>query len=638
MSDKITIELQLEPALSKKGKKDIEQKSEQAGKRSGKKFEKGFSKSTEGIGSAIKNSIGKVSAVAIGVALVKGFKDSIRLATIQEDAVTRLNNSLRLTGELSRAQSDELQEYASSLQRVSRFGDEVILNNLALAKSYGATNEQAKQILDASVDLASVMGIDLQSAVRNISKTIGGYSGELGESIPQLKALTKEQLQAGAGIDLIAEKFKGQGRNLDTYGFATDQLSNSFGDLLESIGQFITKNPLIISSVKSSADAFNSIAGGLNKFAKLLGLGDKALTEVEKIDRTITKTEEKIKTMQGTAKELEKGGLFSFLISDDATLARVNKRIGESNLALEQLRQKKKRLLGIADADKKQKIAEAEAEKRKIERTRLLGVVAVQTEESIREASRVRFEALNKLEEDGLIKDEEAKNMRLALARDEAEQMSALRQKEDEEKQRLAEAQINRTENIAGATRLAFEKAGQSTVQLGKTIANLAVQGYGNAFKNIGIALKKGEGINKAFEESTRQAFANVASASGDYYILEGGARIAKSYGADATGYKMVGIGTALKVLGGYLGSDKGGGGVSSGGGSSSGAGATGDSLQNTSALEVQDVERGEPQTNVEVVVQGSLVQQEELGTFLAETLSESFGKQGVSLTDARFT
>jgi hypothetical protein len=37
------------------------------------------------------------------------------------------------------------------------------------------------------------------------------------------------------------------------------------------------------------------------------------------------------------------------------------------------------------------------------------------------------------------------------------------------------------------------------------------------------------------------------------------------------------------------------------------------------------------------VVVQGSLVQQEELGSFITETLNESFGKQGVAFTDARF-
>ena len=42
-----------------------------------------------------------------------------------------------------------------------------------------------------------------------VAKTLGGFSGELGESIPQLKELGAAALQAGEGITFIAERFKG---------------------------------------------------------------------------------------------------------------------------------------------------------------------------------------------------------------------------------------------------------------------------------------------------------------------------------------------------------------------------------------------------------------------------------------------
>ena len=54
------------------------------------------------------------------------------------------------------------------------------------------------------------LAIDLQSAARNVGRTVGGFAGELGEVIPELKDLTTEALQAGEGIDLLAEKFSGR--------------------------------------------------------------------------------------------------------------------------------------------------------------------------------------------------------------------------------------------------------------------------------------------------------------------------------------------------------------------------------------------------------------------------------------------
>ena len=98
----------------------------------------------------------------------------------------------------------------------------------------------------------------------------------------------------------------------------------------------------------------------------------------------------------------------------------------------------------------------------------------------------------------------------------------------------------------------------------------------------------------------------------------------------------LIASGAAMAAFGGFLSasvSPQGGGGASGGGG-----GAVGGGVENELDLTApENVERNAPSTNVEVIVQGSLVQQEELGTFLTETLNESFGKQGVTLTDARF-
>ena len=204
----------------------IEKELGNSGNTGGKKFSDNFSK---GVKDAAKG-VAILGAAIAGVGSIAVFK-SIGLAREQEDAVNRLNGALRASGDFSTDASTELQNYASELQKVSTIGDEVALGQLALAKGFGASNEQAKQIVSAAADLSVALGIDLQAATRNVSKTLGGYAGELGEVIPELKNLTQEQLQAGAAIDLIAGKFQGLAQNeTKSFSGAIAQAGNNFGD------------------------------------------------------------------------------------------------------------------------------------------------------------------------------------------------------------------------------------------------------------------------------------------------------------------------------------------------------------------------------------------------------------------------
>jgi hypothetical protein len=167
---------------------------------------------------------------------------------------------------------------------------------------------------------------------------------------------------------------------------------------------------------------------------------------------------------------------------------------------------------------------------------------------------------------------------------------------------------------------------------LAKTMNNVLARGIGNAFTAVGAAFAKGESASDAFADAAQQMAASAASAVGDYYILDGIGRIAKSYGADATGYKMLGAGTALKVLGGALGAS---GGSSAASISGSGGGGTGTSdefndIGEPSFIdEEQDIETASARTVLNLNVEGSLVSEQELAGFLAEVQTDGFGKNG---------
>jgi hypothetical protein len=628
MADKITIELQLEPELSASGKKKLDKESAQAGKKAGNNFEKEFKSKTINLGSFVKTSLLNIGTALAGVAIGKTFSEGIRLAIAQEDAIKRLNNSLKITGDLTKTASQDLVDYSSELQNVSSFSDDVILNQIALAKSFGATNDQAKQIASTAIDLANALGIDLESATRNVAKTLGGYAGELGETIPELKNFTTEQLRAGAGIEVLRKRFDGAGKNLNTFSFATSQLGNSFDDALEGIGNFIIKNQALISVLKGTTGFLNDFAGGLKGIAVLAGVSDQPVNELEKIDRAIEENVDKSNKLKETLEDLKDGNIFGFVSAGDKRdIEQIPARIDALDQSLSKLIEKRKEIIATNEEVKKKRQEQAdvdtEATTKEITNQQLLAQANIQTSAQITENAIGRFTALDQLRANNFISESEYKLQLLELERQTNEQFAEL------ERQRRDRA-VENARDISGATINAFKDIQVSTVQLGKDLSNLAIRGFGRSFQQIGKALASGENANQAFVDSVKNTASESASAFGDYYIKLGVTRIANG---DPNGASVLAGGLGLKVLAGALGA--------SGGGAGGAGGATAFNdqtpvLTDTTALQEQDVERTEPQTNVEVVVQGSLVQQEELGTFIAETLSDSFGKQGVSLTDAR--
>lgn len=214
-------------------------------------------KAFKSLGNRVFSLQGLLAAAAGAFAVTK----LIDAANKQEDAVTRLNTALAVTGSFSEEASKDLQDFASSIQDTTKFGDELVLNQLALAKSFGASNEQAKSIVSAATDLAASLNIDLNSATRNVAKTLGGFAGELGEVIPELKSLTKEQLLTGKGIDILAKQFQGAARGqIQTFSGALTQSKNAFGGLLEELGFLLTKNPAVIAAINAAQKLFKELA------------------------------------------------------------------------------------------------------------------------------------------------------------------------------------------------------------------------------------------------------------------------------------------------------------------------------------------------------------------------------------------
>ena len=203
-------------------------------------------KLTGGLG---KMALGVTAAVAGFKALTSAVGGAITAFGKQAEAETRLLTATQGNVEMT----ERLAEQAEKLQQVSTFGDEEIVAQQAYLASLGMTEDEINKVIRASMDLAVGTGQTLEFGVKNLAKTFGGLTGELGESLPMLKNLTKEQLMAGEAVDVVSQAFEGQAEAVAKTGVGPlKQLNNVVGDLKEKGGEMLMKflQPFISSMVK----------------------------------------------------------------------------------------------------------------------------------------------------------------------------------------------------------------------------------------------------------------------------------------------------------------------------------------------------------------------------------------------------
>jgi len=207
--------------------------------------------------------------------LARVFAAPIAAASQQEDAINELNTALALSGKFSEQASKDFQEYASSLQAVTKFGDEVILQTAALIQSLGKLDQESlKQATAATLDLASALRIDLNAAALLVGKaaqgqidtfTRYGVSIRKGKDAAETFANTLEALQKNFGGAAAAQ--------VKTFSGAITQLGNIFGDVvLENIGNGIVKNRVFIETIRqlsialgSANDEFQDLGRGIGE-------------------------------------------------------------------------------------------------------------------------------------------------------------------------------------------------------------------------------------------------------------------------------------------------------------------------------------------------------------------------------------
>lgn len=571
-----TIELDLDALRGqlKTAQKEGEDSAKKTAKTMGDGLEKGLGNAFGGL---------KRQLLGLGAALLAtfGLKSIIDAARKQEDAVNSLNAALRSAGSFTKAASADLQDFADKMQRSSVIGDETAIKMLGLAKSFGATNDQAKTMVSAAANMSAALGIDLETATRQLGATLQGSAGRLGMVVQGMKDLTPAALKAGHALDLVNSRFAGSSAaQLQTFSGAWEQTKNAFGEIAEELGAFITKSPAVIAFLNLATKKFYEWADAIAAFAESGGLQKISMAAVE-IARVFTMIlAPAIEFVTNAFKAT--GNVLASIAAAVALMAN-----GEFRAAGEAIKQ------GFTD-----------------------GFNAVTDYSGTAQANKFMEEFKAATEMNKPVAEESGKNLGRSFSSGATQGISW-------------DAFITAFNDASNKIKVTAASLSQ---QINQTIG----LGVANAFTQFGAALAKGQNAAEAFGRAILGVFADILIQLGTQTLLVGLAMSAVPILFGLQGGAAVAAGLAMLVAGGALKALSGGGG---GGGSATGAGGgvavggTGVGAGSTElANPATDVgqaaqERG---TQVTVNVQGNVFDRRQTGLELAEVIAEAVGSGGV--------
>lgn len=221
--------------------------------------------------------------------------------------------------------SKALLDFASAQQQVTVFGDEVTIQAMAQIAAFTKNEESIKKITVGSQDLASGLGIDLNSAVTQLTKSIFSNTNALSRQGVEIDNSLKGQERLEAILKRINELYGGQAAaEVETYSGATKQLANTYGDLGENIGKTLGEALLpVIKAMTSFGELLKQIdprilTNALAALAVAVLLNSKRFKTLTKslfgVEEGMTKTAVATKALRGAFSVLAKSaGIFLVL-------------------------------------------------------------------------------------------------------------------------------------------------------------------------------------------------------------------------------------------------------------------------------------------------------------------------------------
>ena len=361
----VKIDTKLDTSGIDKGIKDLKGKLDTAGNSidAGAKKSKGFTSALKNINAGAITTAAGVAGVGVAVKkTVDALNDCEAAYKVQRNAEIALQQAAKNNPYLNDESVYNLRNFASELQSMTNIGDEQSLQVMAQLAAMGRTEEQIQAIMKAAADMSAVTGNSIQNVAIQLNKTYSGLAGELGEANSAIRALSKEELEAGKAIDIIAQQYNGQAAAMADN---TVQLANAWGDFKENIGrgwQNVTQpvkqffldvlNNINEATAKTNAlkDAKGKRNDGTATAADTKILLDDAQQQLDSTKKAIDETMEILNNEELLAKKVQEARGYVTKATYQKSLTALQKRYEEQTKTVQQLTEEYNNL---SEAEKK---------------------------------------------------------------------------------------------------------------------------------------------------------------------------------------------------------------------------------------------------------------------------------------------
>lgn len=234
-----------------------------------KKIEEFASTQKLALASFIGNLASSQATQAID-ALKSGLKElfvgSISEAAEAQKALHEFSKSLELNGTYSENAVKKFSDYAQAVQRTTTYTDDAILKNASYIASLTGLDEQGlEKVSKASIELASVLKMDLGSASDLLVKAFNGSTMALERQGIRFQKTGDDAKDFENILKLIQDRWGGKAASeLETYSGSVEGLGHAFGELQESLGKLVVDDKKTTGFIKTLTDLFYGLADSIN--------------------------------------------------------------------------------------------------------------------------------------------------------------------------------------------------------------------------------------------------------------------------------------------------------------------------------------------------------------------------------------
>jgi len=207
-----------------------------------------------GIRSIISGGM-KMAMAGMAVGFAGGIllmRKSLQLLDVQRQAEAKLGAVIKSTGGAAGLSAEQMKKYASSLQEITKYGDEDTINMMSILATFKEIKGDIfKAATKAAMDMSTVLGTDLKSSAIMLGKALNDpikglstlsrsgvtFSKSQEDMIRSLVKAGKVQEAQVIMLNELKSQFGGAAEAAaGTFGGAVQQMKNAIGDAMEVIG------------------------------------------------------------------------------------------------------------------------------------------------------------------------------------------------------------------------------------------------------------------------------------------------------------------------------------------------------------------------------------------------------------------